>query len=73
MSSWLCSSRIRTADLELDVNLSINGYNQSTNISSLSEAFQSLALEAALPGLKSQLLGSTTLKGKNLVSLTDPC
>lgn len=52
--------------LSLDVNLGINGYDQSTNVSSLSQAFQSLALEAALPGLKTQLLAGTALKGNVL-------
>ncbi|EJD03283.1 uncharacterized protein FOMMEDRAFT_168292 [Fomitiporia mediterranea MF3/22] len=45
-----------------DVNVQIGGYSGSTNISSLSQAFGSLSLGATLPGLKSQLLSSTSLE-----------
>ncbi|KAI0340460.1 hypothetical protein BDW22DRAFT_1360443 [Trametopsis cervina] len=60
-----------------DVNVNINGYGQSTNITSLSEAFQSLSLQAVLPGLTSQLLARTSLEvlnttghGNNLAHVT---
>jgi hypothetical protein len=46
-----------------DVNVNINGYGNSTNITSLGQAFESLALDAVLPGLTSDLLSKTSLKG----------
>ena len=47
----------------VDVDVQINGYDGSTNISSLSEAFKSLSLGAVLPGLTSDLLATTALEG----------
>ncbi|KAI0072486.1 hypothetical protein K474DRAFT_1678619 [Panus rudis PR-1116 ss-1] len=54
-----------------DVNVNINGYDGSTKIAPLSEAFKSLALEAVLPGLKTDLLGSTSLKVLNTTGHSD--
>ncbi|TDL25981.1 hypothetical protein BD410DRAFT_895443 [Rickenella mellea] len=44
-----------------DVPVSISGYQNSTSIPSLLEAFQSLALNATIPGLKTNLLENAAL------------
>ncbi|KIY74263.1 hypothetical protein CYLTODRAFT_363931 [Cylindrobasidium torrendii FP15055 ss-10] len=45
-----------------DVNLKIVGYDQSTTIGPLLEAFESLDISVILPGLTSTLLGSASLQ-----------
>ncbi|KDR75403.1 hypothetical protein GALMADRAFT_553913 [Galerina marginata CBS 339.88] len=45
-----------------DVQLTIAGFDGSTKIASLAQAFESLALEVTLPGLKTNLLGSAALE-----------
>ncbi|KAI5120964.1 hypothetical protein M0805_006636 [Coniferiporia weirii] len=44
-----------------DVNLQINGYNESTKIASLAQAFGTLSLSAVLPGLRENLLSTAAL------------
>jgi hypothetical protein len=46
-----------------DVNLSIAGYGQSTNVASLLQAFETLNISVILPGLNTSLLSSAALKG----------
>jgi hypothetical protein len=46
-----------------DVNLSIAGYAQSTNVASLLQAFETLNISVVLPGLNSSLLSSAALQG----------
>ncbi|KAI0686332.1 hypothetical protein BC835DRAFT_1523137 [Cytidiella melzeri] len=48
-----------------NVSVNINGYDQSTKISSLSQAFQTLAIETVLPGLTTRLISGTALKVLN--------
>ncbi|KAJ3567055.1 hypothetical protein NP233_g6616 [Leucocoprinus birnbaumii] len=45
-----------------DVNLTIAGFDGSTNIPSLAAAFETLQIDVTLPGLKTDLLGSASLK-----------
>ncbi|KAF9562634.1 hypothetical protein CPC08DRAFT_706528 [Agrocybe pediades] len=45
-----------------DVQLQISGFDGSTNIPSLAEAFQSLSLDVTLPALKTDLLDSAALQ-----------
>ncbi|KAF5351977.1 hypothetical protein D9756_007389 [Leucocoprinus leucothites] len=45
-----------------DVNLTIAGFDGSTNIPSLADAFKTLQIDVTLPGLKTDLLGSAALK-----------
>jgi len=45
-----------------DAQLGISGFNGSTNISSLTQAFQTLNLAAVLPAIKTDLLGSASLE-----------
>ncbi|KAF9529294.1 hypothetical protein CPB83DRAFT_790385 [Crepidotus variabilis] len=45
-----------------DVQLSISGYDGSTQVASLVEAFKALSLDVTLPALKSDLLNSAALK-----------
>lgn len=44
-----------------DVAIAIKGYEKSTNISSLKDAFNALSMDATLPALKSDLLQSASL------------
>ncbi|KAF9047294.1 hypothetical protein BJ165DRAFT_1464966 [Panaeolus papilionaceus] len=44
-----------------DVQLTISGFNGSTNIPSLSQAFSALSLDVVLPALKTNLLNSAAL------------
>lgn len=52
------------------MNLSIAGYSGSTNVSSLSQAFNTLDIGAVLPGLKSSLLSSASLEGIDFLLFT---
>ncbi|KAF9451269.1 hypothetical protein P691DRAFT_757432 [Macrolepiota fuliginosa MF-IS2] len=45
-----------------DVELTISGFNGSTNVPSLAEAFETLEIGVTLPGLKTNLLESAGLK-----------
>ena len=44
------------------MDVTIGGYNASTNVTSLSQAFNTLSLGTTLPGLTSNLLASTSLE-----------
>ena len=46
-----------------DVNLNIAGYDQSTNVPSLLQAFETLNISVVLPGLNMSLLSSAALEG----------
>ncbi|KAG5222581.1 hypothetical protein IMY05_C2488000400 [Salix suchowensis] len=46
-----------------DVNLHIAGFDQSTKVVSLLEAFKSLGVDVVLPGLKTNLLDTAELRG----------
>ncbi len=48
-----------------DVQLSIVGYNGSTEIASLSEAFQTLDIGVVLPGLNTTLLNQAALESQS--------
>jgi hypothetical protein len=50
-----------------DVELSIAGYDGSTKIASLAEAFKTLKIDVTLPALKTNLLDSAALKGMRIV------
>lgn len=49
-----------------DVDLSIAGYSQSTEVVSLLQAFETLNISVVLPGLNASLLSSAALIGKQL-------
>jgi hypothetical protein len=49
-----------------DVNLDIAGYDQSTNVASLLQAFETLNISVVLPGLNASLLSSAALEGTYL-------
>lgn len=49
--------------MDLDVALTISGFDGSTNIPSLAEAFKTLEIGVTLPGMKTSLLESAALKG----------
>lgn len=54
-----------------DTALTIKGFTGSTNISSLSQAFESLSIDVTLPGLTTQLLSSASLEILNTTGRTD--
>jgi hypothetical protein len=54
-----------------DVELSIAGYDGSTKIASLAEAFKTLKIDVTLPALKTNLLDSAALKGMRIVCFSD--
>lgn len=45
-----------------DVQITIAGFDGSTEVPSLADAFKSLSLDVVLPGLKTNLLNSAALK-----------
>jgi hypothetical protein len=47
----------------VDVNLIISGYDGSTKVASLLEAFEGVSLDVVLPALKTDLLSSASLTG----------
>ena len=47
-----------------DVQLTIAGFNESTQIASLVEAFETLKLDVILPGLKTNLIDSAALESE---------
>lgn len=47
----------------VDVELSIAGYDESTDTASLLEAFKTLKIDVVLPSLKTNLLDTAALKG----------
>jgi hypothetical protein len=49
----------------IDVDLHIAGFEQSTSVASLLQAFQTLSLDVTLPGLQSKLLSAASLEGNN--------
>ena len=55
-----------------DVQLTISGFDGSTKIASLVQAFESLALDVTLPALKTNLLNSATLESGCSLSITLP-
>jgi len=54
----------RLAEHTTDVQLTISGYDGSTEILSLAQAFKSLDLDVVLPGLKTNLLKTAALTSK---------
>jgi hypothetical protein len=57
----------RWPELSIDSLVAISGYNESTKIAPLLQAFETINLNSTLPGLKSDLLSSAKLTGKPLV------
>ena len=47
-----------------DTDINISGYDGSTEVDSLTQAFNTLNLSVTLPGLKSKLLQGASLEGK---------
>jgi hypothetical protein len=47
-----------------DTDINISGYDGSTEVDSLTQAFDTLNLSVTLPGLKSKLLQGASLEGK---------
>lgn len=50
--------------IKIDVELTISGFDGSTKVASLAEAFKTLAINVSLPALRTDLLQSAALKGK---------
>lgn len=58
-----CQLYNATQGYSIDVELTISGFNGSTNVVSLAQAFEGLAINVTLPALKTNLLQSAALKG----------
>jgi hypothetical protein len=66
-------SRINTTvDLSTDSLVTIAGYNESTKIAPLLQAFETINLNVTLPGLKTDLLSSAALTGESLWDFHGP-
>ena len=60
-------SKIDTiVDMSIDSLITIAGYNESTKIAPLLQAFETINLTVTFPGLKTDLLSSAALTGESL-------
>jgi hypothetical protein len=61
----LKNSYSTVVDIWTDSSVTIAGYNESTKIAPLLQAFETINLNVTLPGLKTDLLSSAALTGES--------